>query len=166
MKINLNTQVKVKLTELGEAYYKKFLWENEFSGYEPDDKGYLHFPLWEVMQIFGPLCEMGGAPFFENNEFIMELPDNQKLIEIHYLTENSTDLPQPGETVLDEAGSTLLYDDYKWQYVSSDGELFDCKKAPNLWYYPPKFDTETIKRKKLEKLSKEELIEMILSKDN
>ena len=166
MKINLNAEVKLKLNESGTTYYTKYLQKNDLSARKPDDEGYLHHSLWEVMKIFGPACKMGTFGFSVDNEIILELPDNQKLIEIHYLTENSTDLPQPGEIVLDEAGSTLLYDDYKWQFVSSDGELFNCKKAPNLWYYPPKFDTETIKRKKLEKLSKEELIEMILSKDN
>ena len=167
MTVNLNTRVKAKLSDSGREHYFEYLKKNRIIASKlVDELGYVHFLLWEVMQIFGSLCEIGNNGFFENNEFIMELPDNQKLIEVHYLAENSTDLPQPGETVLDEAGSTLLYDDNKWQYVSSEGDLFDCHEAPDLWYYPPKFNTESIKRKKLENMSKEELIEMILSKDN
>ena len=166
MKMNLNAHVKLKLNESGASYYTKYLQVNNISARKPDDEGYLHFSLWEVMKIFGPACEIGTFGFSVDNKIILELPDNLKLIKIHYLTENPNDLPQQGETVLDEVGSTLLYDDYKWQYVSSEGELFDCKEAPGLWYYPPKFDTENIKRKKLENMSKEELIEMILSKDN
>ncbi len=78
MKININDEVKVKLTEEGkEIYFHK---DDEYrkqmvaeKGHYPlyfqpqypkvDDEGYTKFQLWELMQIYGKHIDVVSLPF-------------------------------------------------------------------------------------------------------
>jgi len=70
MKVNINEQVKIKLTDSGKEVYKNYL--SQFKSHlvskiVPDE---LTLPLWEFAQIFGSELYMGQvkAPFVEDNE--------------------------------------------------------------------------------------------------
>jgi hypothetical protein len=70
MKVNINEQVKIKLTDSGKEVYSNYLSQfnsPSISKMVPDE---LTLPLWEFAQIFGSELYMGQvkAPFFENNE--------------------------------------------------------------------------------------------------
>lgn len=67
MKININTQAKVKLTEKGLAIASK----SAFINIETD--GTITTELWVLMKIFGPYIHMGADIPFEKN--IIELVD-------------------------------------------------------------------------------------------
>jgi hypothetical protein len=85
MKININDEVKVKLTENGrEIYFHK---DDEHrkqevaeKGYYPpyfqpqyprvDDEGYTTFQIWELMQIYGKHINVCSLPF-KNTEMIV-----------------------------------------------------------------------------------------------
>lgn len=68
IKINLNNQIYVKLTKVGEEIYYDYIKEiNDYYGreiidkYTPDyeDGGYAKFQLWEFMNIYGNYISMG-----------------------------------------------------------------------------------------------------------
>lgn len=86
MKLNINDQVKVKLTEAGraqeQAYFRGLLrnvspggrafLEPALTPKEEDDEGYCTFHLHELMNIFGPVTVMGNSRLpFESNEIIV-----------------------------------------------------------------------------------------------
>lgn len=71
MKINLNQQVKCRLTEAGREVYQAYL--DQFSNLPAVPKeapAQITLPLWEFAQIFGKALFMGqtAAPFTEDNE--------------------------------------------------------------------------------------------------
>jgi hypothetical protein len=73
---NINSTVKVKLTEYGKRIHKEF-WEDYFWNsigrlpeypYVPpkeDENGYYEVQMWELMQDFGAYCGMGRELPFE-----------------------------------------------------------------------------------------------------
>jgi hypothetical protein len=85
--MNLNTPVRVRLTEHGRKVEKKAL-QTLFSGrmnkhdaerlvlrctYTPDKSGYTRWMLWELMNVFGPEMLNGNPNMcFENNEIQIE----------------------------------------------------------------------------------------------
>lgn len=70
-RINLNTYVAVILTDFGAQHYNKYKaqFSNKFYVYEPVHKGHqIRYPLWELMNIFGPVLTMGNVLIpFEGN---------------------------------------------------------------------------------------------------
>lgn len=89
----------------------------------------------------------------------MKIPNNpcfQIMILVHNLMINPDDTPNDEEWVLNEKGEKVYYKNGRWSYNSYS----DCECAtPKLWYDIPQFDTDRIE---LEKLSKEELIKLII----
>lgn len=81
-KVNVNEQVKVKLTDLGISIMKEkrnelnklFYTEglDELEEYEPitDKDGYVTFQLWMLMNIFGEYMKTGRQTPFETNIII------------------------------------------------------------------------------------------------
>lgn len=67
MKININQQVKIKLTDSGKEVYQKYFKELNVKMEVKDE---IVMPLWEFSQIFGKELYMGQtkAPFTENNQ--------------------------------------------------------------------------------------------------
>ena len=71
IEINVNDNVKVKLTKTGvnilkkkhEALYQRLAIVGEFTAPEVDADGLSTFPLWELMAIFGKNLEYGSNPF-------------------------------------------------------------------------------------------------------
>ena len=89
---------------------------------------------------------------------IPEKPIFEIAITVHNLELNPGDAPVINEPVLNEYGIVCRYlGDNKW--VCENGEYDEEIAPPVLWYNLPNFE---ITRTKLEKLSKEELIDMIL----
>jgi len=86
----------------------------------------------------------------------MEIAD-KFIITIHDLMKNPKDVPPDSHWVLNENALQTYYEDGKW-YDWSDDECYECP-PPKLWYSVPEFNIE---RRKLEKMSKEELIDLIL----
>lgn len=71
-KLNINSNVKVKLTEFGKEFHKQRhidFWNSlQKEVYVPpgeDKDGYCEFQLWSLMEIFGSLCRMGCELPFE-----------------------------------------------------------------------------------------------------
>jgi hypothetical protein len=73
-KLNINSNVKVKLTKFGKEYHKQRhidFWSgcqgNGFPYVPPkeDADGYCEFQLWRLMEIFGSLCKMACELPFE-----------------------------------------------------------------------------------------------------
>ena len=94
----------------------------------------------------------------------MKIPNKPNFlisIVVHNLMANPNDVPHEGEWVLNEKGNRVYLCNGRW-YTYSDYHD-DCDyclcATPKLWYDVPKFDTDKIE---LEKLSKEELIELII----
>ena len=72
--MNINDEVYVKLTDYGKAVHKaswnKYMGMTNFQYKEPDVDacGFSKFPLWELMNIFGPCMYMGNTKIpFKNN---------------------------------------------------------------------------------------------------
>ena len=72
---NINSTVKVRLTEYGKELLKKD-WEDFWSSrgmldmfpYEPkqpDENGYVRFQLWDLMYKLGKYCGLGADPPFD-----------------------------------------------------------------------------------------------------
>lgn len=67
IRMNLNDPVWVRLTPVGEAQYKK--WSADLGVPNPIElkktwDGFVKFQMWELMQIFGPVCFNGcNVPF-------------------------------------------------------------------------------------------------------
>jgi len=78
MKMNINEDVKVKLTESGKVKFREYLLdtynadENVITLYKPDINGYTIFQLWDFMRIFGPHMYVGGEALFEENDVYIE----------------------------------------------------------------------------------------------
>ncbi|MBR6401819.1 MAG: hypothetical protein IKS48_00380 [Eubacterium sp.] len=90
----------------------------------------------------------------------MRIPD-APLFEISLtIHQGKDDFPTLGEEVFNENGDKVTYrGNNNWTKYSSFYEKDVEAQPPKLWYEIPKFDIE---RCELEKMSKEELIEMIL----
>jgi hypothetical protein len=66
---NINSTVKVKLTEYGKRLHKDFyedFWGSQgkldkfpYTPPETDPDGYCEFPLWDLMEGFGDYCGLG-----------------------------------------------------------------------------------------------------------
>lgn len=92
MKINLNHIVKVKLTGLGNKIYEDYLRSqygslSDYLGISQiklkkieDQDGYIHFPLWEFMSIFGEHFYVGSEAVTEDNAIIA--PDDTITIKL------------------------------------------------------------------------------------
>ncbi len=82
-------------------------------------------------------------------------------IYVHNLMVNPDDIPSDSRWVLNEVAERVYYGgDGEWHIFSDYYDDEDCIYAtPKLWYDIPQFDTDTTE---LEKLSKEELIELII----
>lgn len=70
--ININDNVKLRLTEYGRTIHKDHfsgrLGSNAYEQYYcPDDDGYVTMQLWEVMQVFGSHLHLGNEMPFETN---------------------------------------------------------------------------------------------------
>ena len=76
MKINMNTKVKVELTDFGEMILKKVS-PVDFKFYKEGKKKYYEDELWYIMAIFGD-CFYSRMPYkpFVGNEIIVELEGN------------------------------------------------------------------------------------------
>lgn len=81
VKINLNNQIYVKLTKVGEEIYYDYIKEiNDYYGreiidkYTPDyeDGGYAKFQLWEFMNIYGNYISMGFPNVIEPLDIYVE----------------------------------------------------------------------------------------------
>ncbi len=70
MKVNINEQVKVKLTDSGKEVYSNYLSQFKSPLVNKIVPNELNIPLWEFAQIFGSELYMGQVktPFFEKNE--------------------------------------------------------------------------------------------------
>ena len=98
----------------------------------------------------------------------MKIP-NQAIFKISVVVHNLSvcdiipnNYPEVGEQVFNENGDKVTYrGDGHWIQYSEYYEEYVEAEPPKLWYDIPKFDIE---RTELEKLSKEELINMILNK--
>ena len=75
---------------------------------------------------------------------------------VHNLMINPNDLPTKLNTVFNEKGEKVYLSMDSWYYEDGCDKL---EEPPKLWYDIPQFDVERIE---LEKLSKEELIELII----
>lgn len=82
MKFNINSIVKVKLTDHGRQVHKE-MWLRTFSGmldkfpYKPlyeDENGYSSWQLWNLMNVFGSKVALGDKPCFEAE---IEIPDKE-----------------------------------------------------------------------------------------
>ena len=77
MKVNINDEVKVKLTAHGRdclvEYGGEFLdVQTTLALYMSTDKdGYHHFQLWKLVEIFGKYMWHGGEQLFEDNIIII-----------------------------------------------------------------------------------------------
>ena len=81
-------------------------------------------------------------------------------INVHNLMINPDDVPSDSRWVLNENGEKVYYGGSEWHIFSDYYDDEECVYAtPLLWYDIPQFDTDTTE---LEKLSKEELIELII----
>lgn len=82
--LNINDTIKVKLNEVGLAIYadraketnKKFE-ENNIKYRCPifpkrDDKGFVEFQLWDLMNLYGKHLELALTPPFENNKIYFD----------------------------------------------------------------------------------------------
>lgn len=59
---NINDEVRIKLTELGEKLYTEKYSKHYFA--KKDENGYIEIQLWQVMSIFGPhMYNSGDLPF-------------------------------------------------------------------------------------------------------
>ena len=90
----------------------------------------------------------------------MKIPNNaifEISIIVHNLMINPNGVPNYNETVFNEYGGQVTYTSEGWQYENDYG-VYDAE-PPKLWYYIPQFDVD---RLELEKLSKEELIELLI----
>lgn len=78
VKVNLNAMAAVTLTERGAQVYNDFCrhylggaslvtWHELVAGQ------CVRFPLWEIMQIFGPKLFQGDGPLFESNDVTIEI---------------------------------------------------------------------------------------------
>lgn len=72
--LNLNAIVSVRLTEDGIKQWRRFQADHGFAA--PDLKiaanGTSSLQLWELMQIFGPMCWLGNPVVaFEGNEILI-----------------------------------------------------------------------------------------------
>lgn len=73
--VNLNVECLVKPNEKGlEAFkknckdkYGKFIKFNDVYATHDIGEGWLKMTLWEIMEYFGPACQIGSC-LFENNE--------------------------------------------------------------------------------------------------
>lgn len=91
---------------------------------------------------------------------IQNKPIFQIIINVHNLMINPDDVPNNDKWVLNEKGKMVYCRNGKWYGYSDYYDINDNVCAtPKLWYDIPKFDTD---RTELEKLSKEELIELII----
>ena len=81
VKINLNNQIYVKLTKVGEEIYYDYIKKiNDYYGreiidkYAPDyeDGGYAKFQLWEFMNIYGDYISMGFPNVIEPLDIYVE----------------------------------------------------------------------------------------------
>ena len=95
----------------------------------------------------------------------MKIPDSvvfEISVMVHNLKINPNEVPDNTDIVLNENGDKVRFYNGHWfeysDYYESDVEA----ELPKLWYDIPEFDIE---RTELEKLSKEELIDMILNKE-
>ena len=96
----------------------------------------------------------------------MKIPNNpifQIIINVHNLMINPNHIPNNGEWVLNEKGEKVYCWEGKWYSYGDyhyEGDCCECD-TPKLWYDIPQFDFDA-DRTELEKLSKEELIELII----
>ena len=76
MKINMNTKVKVKLTDFGEITLREVS-PVDFKFYKEDKKKYYEDELWCIMAIFGDCfySDMLYSPFV-GNEIIVDLDED------------------------------------------------------------------------------------------
>ena len=81
VKINLNNQIYVKLTKVGEEIYYDYIKKiNDYYGreiidkYTPDyeDGGFAKFQLWEFMNIYGNYISMGFPNVIEPLDIYIE----------------------------------------------------------------------------------------------
>ena len=93
----------------------------------------------------------------------MKIPEQsvfQIQLIVHNLMVNPNDVPNDNEYVFNEKGERVYRSNGEWYIYSDYYDECECLYAtPKLWYNIPQFDTDRIE---LEKLSKEELIELIL----
>lgn len=61
--VNLNTSVKVKLTKSGQEFFDKC----PYGASAPDEEGFVHMLLWDLMNTFGTETMMGRSTPFEKN---------------------------------------------------------------------------------------------------
>lgn len=91
----------------------------------------------------------------------MKVPKQQCfefIMKAHNLDYNPGDVPELNKTVLDEDGDKVWYSGEGWYHYSEYYEGNRPVIRPRIWYEIPQFDLG----KELEKLSKEELIELII----
>ena len=72
---NINSRVRVRLTEAGVARWKHFHGRLGIRDNPPiDSDGQSRFMLWELMQVFGPDLHMGSVtPHFANNDVWLKI---------------------------------------------------------------------------------------------
>lgn len=81
-------------------------------------------------------------------------------INVHNLMMIPEDVPSDSRWVFNEKGAKVQYRNGEWYIFSDYYEEEQCLwPTPKLWYDIPQFDTD---KTELEKLSKEELIEIII----
>ena len=79
--ININSKVKVKLTDFGKSILDKEVNKlkqisgapDNYTPYETDDNGYTEFQLWQFINIFGDYVYNGAIQVIEDNEILVRV---------------------------------------------------------------------------------------------
>ena len=92
---------------------------------------------------------------------VLEQPIFPIQINVHNLMINPNDVPKDYEVVLNDKGERVFRYDGDWYIYYDEFDTGNNMRyeAPKLWYYIPQFDTDRVE---LEKLSKKELIELVI----
>lgn len=77
VKTNLNLYIKVKLNDYGKKIHRDY-WKDTYEAInhsyklDIDEEGYSTFQIWDFMNIFGEYSCLGGKPFLETNNVLVE----------------------------------------------------------------------------------------------
>ena len=87
IRINLNEEVKVKLTDYGkEIYYHQFDFVNKRAGREvlepqfpkEDESGYTKFQLWDFISLYGEHIGVGKKPVIKPLEIVFRKEEDDE----------------------------------------------------------------------------------------
>ena len=82
VKTNLNLYIKVKLNDYGKHIHYDY-WKDIYEGcnipykLECDEDGYTTFQIYDFMNVFGEHAHLGGRPFLETCDILIERSENK-----------------------------------------------------------------------------------------